>query len=150
MSKLLAMLLLAAATLAPSAGLSHSHKRKNLEIGHPYTMAGPEKSATTAQVFMTIKNSGASPERLLSASTPRAAKVELTVADGAMKDQAFTIGPGKTLVLGPKGGHLIMTGVKKAFSAYDDFKMTLVFEKSGRMVVDVMVEEASIEEPRKH
>jgi copper(I)-binding protein len=39
-----------------------------------------------------------------------------------------------------------LTGVKKAFNAYHDFKMTLVFEKAGRMVVDVMVEEAPAEQ----
>jgi copper(I)-binding protein len=137
------MLLLLAAVLAPTAGLGHSHKRKSLEIVHPYTFA-TEKGAATAQVFMVMKNSGSVPERLLSASTPRAAKVELAVADGAAKDAAFTVGPGKSLVLGPKGGHLVLTGVKKAFTAYGDFKMTLVFEKSGRMVVDVMVEEAPL------
>lgn len=147
MYKVLALLLLGAALLAPTAGLSHSHKNKNLEIGHPYTMASA-KGATTAQVFMTIKNSGGVPERLLSASTPRAAKVELTVADGAAKDAAFTIGPGKSLVLGPQGGYLVLTGVRKALTAYDDFKMALEFERSGRVIVDVVVEEAP-EEPKK-
>lgn len=150
MNKLLAILLLAAATLAPSAGHSHSHKRKYLEIVHPYTMATLEKSTTTAQIFMVIKNTGRTPERLLSASTPRAAKVELFLGDGAAADgkaaAAFTIGPGKALVLGPKGQHLVLTGVKKAFNAYHDFKMTLVFEKSGRMLVDVMVEETPEEQ----
>jgi len=145
-------LLLAAATLAPSAGLSHSHKRKNLEIVHPWTMAMLEKGTTTARVFMTIKNSGGAPERLISASTPQAEKVELSAGDGAAKDiksaAAFTIGPGKVLVLHAKGQHLVLTGVRKAFHAYDDFKMTLVFEKAGRMVIDVVVEES--EEGHQH
>jgi copper(I)-binding protein len=144
MNKLLAILLLAAATLAPTAGLSHSHKRKNLEIVHPHTFEMPGKSATTALVFMVIRNTGKTPERLMSASTPRAAKVDLAAGDAGAA--AFTVQPGKSLVLGPKGGHLVLTGVKGTFSAYDDFKMTLVFEKSGRMAVDVMVEEPPEEE----
>jgi copper(I)-binding protein len=90
---------------------------------------------------MTIRNSGGTSERLVAASTPVAAKVELVVADGVAKDAAFTITPGKSLVLGPKGGYLVMTGVKKTFTAYGDFKMALEFEKSGRVIVDVMVEE---------
>jgi len=154
MNKLLAVLLLAGATLAPSAGLTHSHKRKSLEIVHPYTMEMLKKETTTAQVFMVIKNSGGTPERLISASTPRAAKVDLFPDDNAAADRKavapFTIGPGKSLVLGPKEQHLVLTGVKRAFTAYDEFKMTLVFEKAGRMVVDVMVEEASTDEPHKH
>jgi copper(I)-binding protein len=141
MSKYLALLLLAAALLAPSAGLSHSHKQKNLEVVHPYTFETIDRKATTALVFMVIKNTGSNPERLLSASTPRAAKVELTVVEGVARDAAFTVGPGKSLVLGPRGGHLVLKGVRKAFTAYDAFKMTLVFEKSGRMEIDVVVEE---------
>jgi hypothetical protein len=149
MQKPLAILLVTAGLLVPPAAIAHSHKKKNLEIGHPYTME-TAKGATTARVFMTIKNSGRSPERLLSASTPRAAKVELAVADGVSRDAAFIIRPGATLVIGPKGGHLVLVGVKKAFTAYDDFRMTLVFEKSGRMVVDVVVEEFSTGEPPRH
>jgi copper(I)-binding protein len=140
MFKPLSPLLLAAALLAPSVALSHSHKRKNLEVVHPYTME-TTKGTTTAWVYMTIKNSGGVSERLVAASTPVAAKVELAVADGVTKDAAFTITPGKSLVLGPKGGYLVMTGVKKTFTAYGDFKMALEFEKSGRVIVDVMVEE---------
>ncbi len=64
MNKLLAILLLAGATLAPSAGLTHSHKRKSLQIVHPYTMEMLKKETTTAQVFMVMKNSGGTPERL--------------------------------------------------------------------------------------
>jgi len=136
-----AALLLAALVLGPSAGLTHSHRGKNLEIVHPYTFETTDRKATTAQVFMVIKNTGSKPERLLSASTPRAAKVNLAVAEGVARDAAFTVGPGKSLVLGPKGGHLVLTGGRKAFTAYDAFKMTLVFERSGRMEIDVVVEE---------
>ena len=41
-----------------------------------------------------------------------------------------------------KGPHLALTGLKQRLDAYDSFKLTLVFEKAGRMVVDVMIEEA--------
>jgi hypothetical protein len=45
MNKLLAILL-AGAMLAPSAGLTHSHKRKSLEIVHPYTMETTKGTTT--------------------------------------------------------------------------------------------------------
>jgi len=144
MVRCLLCLLLAAAIVPPAMG--HSHKRKNLEIVHPWTMATLEKGTTTARVYMTIKNSGGATERLISASTPRAEKVKLSLGNGAAKDAksaaAFTIGPGKVLALHPDGQHLILTGVKKAFHAYDDFKMTLVFERAGRLVIDLLVEES--------
>jgi hypothetical protein len=142
----LTALLLLAAAIVPPAAAAHSHKRKNLEIVHPWTLEMQQKGTTTARVFMTIKNSGRTLDRLISASTPRAEKVELAAGEDAGKDgkpaAPFTIGAGKALVLRPKGQHLVLSGVKKAFYAYDDFKMTLVFEKAGRVTIDVVVEEA--------
>jgi hypothetical protein len=80
MNKLLAILLVGA-MLAPSAGLTHSHKRKSLEIVHPYTME-TTKGTTTARVFMTIKNSGGAPERLISApyKLPSQSRANSTIA----------------------------------------------------------------------
>ncbi len=146
MMRCLACLLLAA-VLVPSA-TAHSHKRKNLEIVHPWTSETVRKEATSARVFMTIKNGGRAADRLISASTPRAEKVELAGGQDAAKDSksaAFSIPPGKALVLHAKGEHLVLTGLKKALHAYDDFKLALVFEKAGRIVVDVIVEEAEHE-----
>ena len=147
MIRYLLCLLLAAAVVPPAA--AHSHKKKWLEIVHPWTSETVQKGATTARVFMTIKNRGRVPDRLISASTPRADKVELAAVEDAARDGTsaapFSIAPGKELVLHAKGQHLVLTGAKKAFHAYDDFKMALVFEKAGRIVVDVVVEEAEPE-----
>lgn len=143
--------LLLAALLAPPA-TAHSHKKKNLEIVHPWTSETRQKGAATARVFMTIKNSSRAPDRLLSASTPRAEKVELSAGDAAAVDgksaARFGVDAGKALVLRPGGLHLILTGLKQPFHAYDDFKMTLVFEKAGQVMIDVVVEEA--EEDHRH
>ena len=54
------------------------------------------------------------------------------------------------LVLSADGPHLLLGGFKKRLSAYDTFKLTLVFEKAGRIEVEVMVEEAETKEPHKH
>jgi copper(I)-binding protein len=138
--------LLLAAVLMPAA-MAHSHKRRNLEVVHPWTPEMVAKEVATARVFMTIRNGGKVADRLLSASTPRAEKVELAAGEHGTAGNGganlpFSIAPGKELVLGAKGHHLVLSGVKQPFRAYDDFKLTLVFEKAGRMVVDVMVEEA--------
>ncbi len=145
--------LLLAAVLVPPA-TAHSHKRKNLEIVHPWTPETTRKDATVARVFMTIKNSARVADRLISASTPRAEKVELAAGeDGGKHGKAaapFSIAPGKPLVLHAKGQHLVLTGLKKALHAYEDFKLVLVFEKAGRMTVDVMVEEADADDEHRH
>jgi copper(I)-binding protein len=147
----MACLLLAAFLAAPAP--AHSHKKRNLVIVHPWTPETVAKEGITARVFMTIRNGGRAPDRLLSASTPRADKVELAVGDHATAKDGkpvapFSIAPGKALVLDAKGQHLVLSGLKKAFHAYDDFKLTLVFEKAGRVVVDVMVEEAEHDHAR--
>jgi hypothetical protein len=148
-------LVLSAVALAPPAATAHSHKKKGLEIVHPWTPATTEKTAATTPVFMKIKNSGAA-DRLLRASTPVAAGVALHESVGADAGPAATpvaaivVGAGKDVELVRNGPHLLLSGVKKKLNAYDTFKLTLVFEKAGSMVVEVAVEEAETVEPHKH
>jgi copper(I)-binding protein len=132
----LLLLVAAAAMMLPAA--AHSHKTKSLEIVHPWARASAE-GATSARVFMTVKSLDGRPDRLIAASTPRAGKVEL---HGAGKGAgAFSVGRGKDLVLYGDGPSLLLTGLTSPLHAYDDFRMTLVFERAGRVEIDVMVEE---------
>ena len=48
------------------------------------------------------------------------------------------------------GPHILLSGMKKQLGAYDAFVMTLVFERAGKVEVEVQVEEAVIVEPAKH
>ena len=57
---------------------------------------------------------------------------------------------GSDLVLNADGPHLLLTGFKQKLNAYDSFSLTLVFEKAGRVVVEVMVEEVEAAEQHKH
>jgi periplasmic copper chaperone A len=136
MLRYLVAALVTAALAAPVA--AHSHKAKGLEIVHPHTLQ-TQKGADTARVLMTIKNSGRAADRLVSASTSRATKVEL---DGHGKGgAAFIVKAGTELGLSGDGPSVMLIGLKKPLYAYDDFKMTLVFEKAGRIAIDVVVEE---------
>jgi copper(I)-binding protein len=128
---------MAAAALALSAA-AHSHKTKTLEIVHPWTKPSA-KDATSARIFMVVKSADGRPDRLIGASTTRADKVELY--DAGKGAAAFTVGRDKNLVLYGDGPSLVLTGLKSPIYAYDDFKMTLVFENAGRVEIDVMVEE---------
>jgi len=152
MIRVLVCMVLAVVVVPPAT--AHSHKGKNLEVVHPWTPETTEKDATTARVFMTIKNSARVADRLISASTPRAEKVELATGQGGGEHgQAagpFSIAPGRPLVLHAKGQHLLLTGLKKGLLAYEDFQLVLVFEKAGRMTVDVIVEEAEPDVEHRH
>ena len=130
------LLFLAVAALAWPAA-AHSHKTKTLEIVHPWTKASAE--AGSARIFMTVKSLNGRPDRLVGASTSRAGKVELQ--DAGKGATAFTVGRGKDLVLYGDGPSLLLTGLKGPLHAYDDFNMTLVFERAGRVEIDVVVEE---------
>jgi copper(I)-binding protein len=131
------LLFLAVALALPAA--AHSHKTKTLEIVHPWTKASAQADAGSARIFMTVKSLNGRPDRLVGASTSRAGKVELQ--DAGKGITAFTVGRGKDLVLYGDGPSLLLTGLKGPLHAYDDFKMTLVFERAGRVEIDVVVEE---------
>jgi copper(I)-binding protein len=153
--KEIALLLLAVA-LAPPVALAHSHKKKALEIVHPWTTAMVEERVVNVPVYMKVKNEGRSVERLLGASTRHADKVELIELKslGSMSlpaaTAALTIPARGELVLSARGPRLLLSGFKTRLNAYDSFELTLVFEKAGPMVVEVMVEEAETKEPHKH
>jgi periplasmic copper chaperone A len=137
MNKTLAALLIAlTAAAASSTAIAHSHKKKTLVVVHPSTAATTSKEVP---IYMVIKNGGKEPERLLGASSPIAAKIELLQGTDPSK---YAIQAGKSLALTQDGPHLLLSGVKQRLKANTMFKMTLEFEKTGRMPVDVMVEEA--------
>ena len=139
--------LLASFMLAGSAH-AHSHKLKSLEIVHPWcweTAAGTK----TVAVYMTIRNSARRPDRLLRATASIAGKAELRAA-GDTPAKSLDAKAGEELILKRDGPHILLTGVKKQFGAYDAFVMTLTFERAGKVEVEVAVEEASKAEPAKH
>ncbi|HEU4380378.1 MAG TPA: copper chaperone PCu(A)C [Hyphomicrobiaceae bacterium] len=136
-----ALLLLAATLILPAQVSAHSHKKKKLEIIHPWTRAMVDKSQTTVLVSMTIRNRGAN-DRLLGASSPLADEVHIRELGKDKARPAVTIGAGKRVELKRNGPHLLLTGFKKQLDAYESFAMTLVFEKAGSVVVEVMVEDA--------
>jgi hypothetical protein len=142
---------------APTPAGSHSHREKGLEIVHPWTAETTEPGHTNVAVYMTIKNDDAKADRLLGASTPLADKVDIIdiVPRSGIKlpmaVPALVVPPRGKLVLGVEGPRLLLSGFKKRLTAYDSFKLSLTFERAGRIDVDVMVEQApAVEKPHKH
>ena len=136
--------------------MAHSHKKKKLEIVHPWTPAMVEANVANIPVYMKLKNGGTASERLLRATTTLADKIDLieprTLGSMALPTVATALSvPARgELVLNADGPHLLLSGVKKRLNAYDSFKITLVFERAGRMEIEVMVEEAETTQPHKH
>jgi copper(I)-binding protein len=146
--------LAAAALFVATAAQAHSHKFKKLEIVHPWCIE-TDAAASTVSVYMTVRNSGPKADRLVGAQTSIAAKAELFGATVTSAQQAKPITSLEAkasgeLILKRDGPHIVLTGVKKQLGAYDAFPMTLVFERAGKVEIEVQVEEASILEPARH
>ena len=135
-----------AVALAPSVVQAHDIKHQNLQIVHPWAHESGPSDAATAGVYMIIRNTGQTADRLVSASTARAAQTRLI----ASSQGGLLVNPGQELKLTKNAGYVRLFGLKKPLYAYDNFQLTLVFEKAGRVDVEVQVEEARVQEPHKH
>jgi copper(I)-binding protein len=63
---------------------------------------------------------------------------------------ALVISSRGKLEMSSAGPRLLLKGFKKRLNAYDSFELTLVFEKAGRMPIEVMAEEAETGEHSQH
>ena len=149
-------LLLFSVAFAPTAVIAHRHKKNGLEIVHPWTHETADPGIVNIAVYMTLKNTSRSTDRLVGASSDLADKIELIELQGhgsknmPVATSALVVAAGKSLQLAPAGSRLLLLGVKKPLTAYDSFKMTLRFEKAGIVEVEVMVEESGLTNPHKH
>lgn len=132
--------------VSAQAVFAHEFKVGDLEIGHPWSRATPP-GAKVAGGYFTIKNTGSSPDRLLSISSEISAKAELHemgVKDGVMTMRPVTGGleipAGGKVALAPGGYHLMFVGLKRQPKQGETFSATLTFEKAGIVTVDFAVE----------
>jgi copper(I)-binding protein len=127
--------------LAVSAASAADYKAGSLDISDPWSRATP-KGANVAAGYMTIKNNGSTPDRLISGSSDVAPKFEvheMKMENGVAKMRSvkgLEIKPGEAVELKPGSFHVMFVGLKKPLSAGDHFKATLMFEKAGTVSVD--------------
>ena len=109
-----------------------------IRIEKPWTRA----SAPGAQVaggYMLIRNDGAAGDRLVQASSPAAARVELHVhisKDGVMQMRevkGYDVPAKGAFALKPGGAHLMFIDLKRPLKEGDKVPVTLRFEKAGEV-----------------
>lgn len=131
--------------LAAAAAAAHDYKAGAIEIDHPYarsTAAGQSNGGG----YMKLVNGGGAADRLVSVSAGVAHSVELhemTMDGNVMRMRqvdGIALQPGQTVELKPGGYHVMFVGLKAPLKAGDTFPMTLKFEKSGEVRVDVKIE----------
>ena len=95
--------------------------------------------AKVAGGYMVIRNAGAAADRLVSASSPAAVKVELHVhvnEGGVMKMRevpGYDVPATGSFELKPGGAHLMFTEIKRPFKEGEKLPVTLKFEKAGEI-----------------
>lgn len=128
-------------TSALAAKPKPAPKPDPLVIESPWARATPP-GAPVAGGFLTVRNTGKADDRLLSATSPDAGKVEIHEMrmDGGMMrmrrlDDGLPIAAGGTLALAPGGVHLMFIGPTHPFVAGQAVTATLRFARGGERTV---------------
>lgn len=146
MKKLLERMALAVAAMVPltlvSDASAHGYKKNGIAIVHPWIM---ETAAARGSVYMKIANDAVEPDRLVSVASPIAEKADLEASgqggQPAAEGAAFVVPAQGELVLKSAGPHIALGGLRKPLHAYGMVPLSLVFERAGKMDIEVMVEE---------
>jgi copper(I)-binding protein len=115
-----------------------------VQIDKPWARA-TAPGAKVAGGYMLIRNAGAAADRLLSASSPAAAKVELHVHvndKGVMRMRevpGFDVPPKGAFELKPGGAHLMFMEIKQPFKEGEKVPVKLKFEKAGEVNAEFLV-----------
>ena len=143
------------ALLALHAGIAwpHSHEKGDIQVRHPWSRATPA-GAKVGVGYMEIRNNGTLPDRLLSATTPLAARVELHVTsrEGEVMKmrqvRSFAVPAGSRIELRPGAGHLMLVDLVRPLKKGERFPLTLRFERAGEIQVELEVQEMGSRHPR--
>jgi copper(I)-binding protein len=149
--RVLAALLFTALAAAPS--LAHDYRQGNILIGHPWSRATAPRADTGAG-YLTLRNTGSRPDRLVSGTSPRAARVEfhtMTMAGGIMRmrplPHGIPLAPGAEVQLAPGGNHIMLIGLRSPLKTGELVPLTLRFERAGRVTVSLKVEATGADAP---
>ncbi|PSO23155.1 copper chaperone PCu(A)C [Bradyrhizobium sp. MOS002] len=146
-----AMIVVAAALAFIGSAPTSAH---DVVVGQAWSRATP-KGAKVAGGYLAIENRGAAPDRLLSASSASAGKVEIhrmSMQDGIMTmrpiEDGLLIPPDQTVTLAPGGDHIMFVGLTAPFEEGQRIPVALRFERAGRVDVDFEVGPVGAKGPR--
>lgn len=140
------LILAAAAFLL--AGTAFAAKAGAIDISGAWSRPAPAGGNGVGYVVLT---NGGKADRLLSASTPVAGRVEMhesmVMGGKAMmhpRPRGIELPTGKTVAFKPEGLHLMLIGLKKPLKIGETVPMTLKFEKAGSVTVPFAVKAAGL------
>ena len=134
-------------------GTIHAQSANPISIEKPFSRATPG-GAKVGAGYMTIVNKGTAADRLVSAASPAADKVEIhemSMQDNVMKMRelpgGLPIEAGKSVSLAPGGYHLMLMGLKAPLKQGDKVPVTLTFAKAGKVEVMLDVQGIAAQKP---
>ena len=139
---------LLAAALFSNLAAAADYTLGDLAVHKPWARASIGQAQAGA-AYVTVMNKGSLPDRLIAVEGEVANRVELhthMMEDGIMKMRpvkAIEVAPGEPAVLKPGGLHIMLLGLKAPLVKGQSFPLTLVFEKAGRVEIEVPIGEAT-------
>jgi periplasmic copper chaperone A len=119
---------------------------EGITISDAYARASTAMSMSGA-AFMVIENHTDADDRLVSASSEVAERVELHThieTDGVMRmvevEEGFVIPAGGSHVLQRGGDHVMFLGLREAFEHGESISVTLTFETAGDIVIEIPID----------
>ena len=128
-----------------TTAMATDYKAASLAISSPWSRATP-KGSQMAIGYMTIKNNGTTPDRLIGGSIDVATNFELhsmVMENGVAKMRELhdiEIKPGQIIEFKPGGSHAMFVDLKHPLSKGDRVSGTLVFERAGKVQIEYNVE----------
>lgn len=146
-------LLLAALALPASPALAQENATQigALRILNPWTRASGQ--GMQGGGFLVIRNTSAEPDRLISAASPAAGRLELHthIRDGDVMRMRpvndIPVPANGEVTLQPGGLHLMLIGLTQAMNAGGSIPVTLRFERAGEVTVGLSVQAAGARTP---
>ena len=102
--------------------------------------------AQTGAAYVTLTNTGAADDQLLSAATPVAgvAQIHTTLTENGVTKMrplaSLDVKPGAPVMFKPGGMHIMLMQLKQPLKAGQTFPLTLTFAKAGKVEITVKVQ----------
>jgi len=131
-----------------AAAVGHGSKLGDIAIEHPFATPSIPGTTTGAVYLASLENAGKVADKLVAASTPVAARVEIHTmsvdAQGVMRMReidGIALAPQAKVRMQPGTGlHLMLVGLKEPLKEGATFPITLQFERAGKAEVTVVVQ----------
>lgn len=145
-----ALLLALLAALPPSPAAAQTAesvadtRAGDIAIGQPWARATAGQTPTGG-AYVNLRNTGASADRLIGATTPAARRAELHIhqMDGTVMRMravdAIELPPGANVSMGPGGLHIMLLELKSPLKEGERLPLTLRFEKAGDIAVEARI-----------